>query len=281
MNEILALSSYSDRRVDEYLYFMRQLHIEKIAQPGGWGAAFVSEDAVKSFHEFSSLRSSSAFACLLASKPETRIFLGGVSRNRPETEEIGEASVHPHIREYGGRNWTFLQAGDLSQLDDINPSRYRPVGRSSGELVFCRLMDGLASAIQQHGGYKKMTPEMLASAIEGELSVLNRVGEMNFVLSDGHLLFVHSHSILYQKTDASGVAFSSRPAGQEGWETLLPNTLLVVRDGEVISSMSTQVSAPGSAWDRIAWEEANGTLHLKWDNVFPQPSHGEFDPNCG
>jgi predicted glutamine amidotransferase len=136
MNEIVAFSYSKAQRADEYLYFMRQIHIEKIVRPGGWGAAFIYPKSLRLFHDTSSLRTCSHFSSVITNRFETPIFLGGITRIRLEDEENGLDAMQPIVRESNGKYWTFVQSGDLRINDNVSSDIFKSVGSSAGEKIF-------------------------------------------------------------------------------------------------------------------------------------------------
>ena len=142
-------------------------------------------------------------------------------------------------------------------------------------------MDVIANALHELGGIKAASPYALATCIAEETTSLTEYGEFNYALTNGKLLFIHSHSGLYQKEDKFGVVFASRPASRENWQRIEPNTLLVVQDGKIVEVLPThgrRMSEPGEA---IGCEGGDDALYLTWKDLINKSDDYDFDPNCG
>jgi predicted glutamine amidotransferase len=142
-------------------------------------------------------------------------------------------------------------------------------------------MDVIAKSIDELGGIKVASTYALATRIAEETTILTEYGEFNYALSDGQLLFIHSHSGLYQKKNEFGIVFTNRPAARETWQRIKPNTLLVVQDGKIVEVLQTRgriIPEPGEA---IGCEGGDDALYLTWKDLINKSADYDFDPNCG
>jgi glutamine amidotransferase len=136
--------------------------------------------------------------------------------------------------------------------------RFRPLGQTDSEHVFCHLLDAIASHLGD------LQTEKSWSWLHAKLLSMNRHGRMNFLLSDGRSLFCY-HDLAGHKgltwrplpghtpqpsrledrdlkieLDAApatrGMVVATCPLSGTGWKTVRPGELLVVQDGKLAFS---------------------------------------------
>lgn len=121
----------------------------------------------------------------------------------------GAVAVHngqPFARELGGRWHAFAHNGDVGDLADdpaFASRRFRPVGDTDSERLFCALLERLA------GPWQDGTLPPLADrrrVVEDFAAALRGRGPSNFVYTDGDALFAHAD----RRTQADGTI---RPPG--------------------------------------------------------------------
>jgi len=172
----------------------------------------------------------------------------------------------PFARELGGRVHLFAHNGMLPGIetdDRFAARRFRRIGDTDSEQAFCALLDRLAPA------WDRGTP-----SIAERLDLLARfaahlrdLGPANFVYSDSDAIFAHAHRrrddageirppglhllCRYCAPAADGVALAglsmpeapqaialvaSVPLSAEAWRPLPEGTLVVLREGRVVST---------------------------------------------
>jgi hypothetical protein len=83
---------------------------------------------------------------------------------------------------------------------------------------------------------------MLVDIIRPVVDELATLGELNFILSDGECLYVHSHTNLHvlqrtastQKDVFKTILLATAPLTAEPWQALAPRALHVYRQGEEV-----------------------------------------------
>ncbi len=130
------------------------------------------------------------------------------------------------------------------------------MGDSDSEWAFCLIMERIHKCISQSGRLGDVDHTL--SCLEPVISAVNPLDEFNFLLGNGEHLFVHAHSLLHlltrtcrcQGCDQQVIMVATEPLSDEPWLGLLPNTFLVLKDGEVIREARTQGPASVQAWRR-------------------------------
>jgi glutamine amidotransferase len=127
-------------------------------------------------------------------------------------------NTQPFVRELGGYTQVFAHNGELSGIErrrDFLPGRFRPVGDTDSELVFCSLLDRLDDLCSAAGGCLPPLPERL-NIVGAFAEELREFGPANFLYADADALFAHAHRRI-------------QADGQEG----PPGLHLLERSGEV------------------------------------------------
>ncbi|MDG3066729.1 class II glutamine amidotransferase [Thauera mechernichensis] len=156
----------------------------------GWGIAFFEGRGVRVFLD-PAPSAHSPVAELVKHYPIRS--LNVIAHIRKATQgEVRLENTHPFQRELWGRYWIFAHNGNLKDFAPSLSGRFTPVGTTDSELAFCFIMDTLA----QRFGDGAPTPEALFAALRELACEIGRLGEFNFLLSDGDWLFVHCSSRL-------------------------------------------------------------------------------------
>ena len=178
-----------------------------------------------------------------------------------------DANTQPFALRHGGREWLFGHAGSLRDRLVVD-GRFQPVGSTDTELVFCDLLDRIASAGWSSFGQVDLV------RLRSELADLNAHGNLNIVMSDGQDLVVYAdaqldgrlylapllppfgasfafgdddmHVDITSRGEISrkGVIVSSTPlAGANGrvldWRPVPPGQLVVIRQGAIVSEIGS------------------------------------------
>jgi glutamine amidotransferase len=180
-------------------------------------------------------------------------------RHRTTGGEPRHADTHPFVRELGGREYCFAHNGTVTGLSAEFPlGRYRPVGTTDSEYLFCYLMEELARRERQ------LESESDWRWFHGRLTDLNARGKLNCLLSDGINLLgyrdgnghkglafrkIHIRSAetrlfedrnfavaLEGELANSGFVIATKPLSQFGWHELKPGELIVLAKGDLAFS---------------------------------------------
>jgi glutamine amidotransferase len=184
----------------------------------------------------------------------SRIYIGHV-RHKTSGGPPTHADTHPFGRELEGREYCFAHNGTLANHWDIPLGRFRPIGSTDSEHVFCHLLEQIARAphsLGDHEGWRWL---------HGQLRELNQRGRLNCVLSDGqHLCCYHDaaawkgltirkvyvpdhskrsfgdpdiHLDLQSSSVNHGFVVATRPLSPTGWHSFQPGELMVLEGGIV------------------------------------------------
>lgn len=174
-------------------------------------------------------------------------------------------NTHPFSRELDGKEYIFAHNGTLCSYQRLELGRFRPLGETDSEYVFCYLLNCIEnSRITRWGN------ENFGWLVE-KLNEINQFGRFNCIFSDGEFLFCY-----YDKNGYNGLCFVQRkaPYGEirlldedweinlarekrpeetgyiiatnrltnENWSTFRPGELIVFKDGWMIYSNKRNIS---------------------------------------
>jgi len=166
-------------------------------------------------------------------------------------------NTHPFMREMWGKYWTFAHNGTLKnyppRFDAGDCRRYTPVGGTDSEYGFCDLLERLRQRFPLGCNDDRVLHDALLEAVVE----LRAHGDLNFLLSNGEVLFAHcATKLAYLVRQAPfsrahlvdedyEVDFSHRTTPKdrvaviatlpltdnEAWTVIEPGTLMMFRDG--------------------------------------------------
>jgi transglutaminase-like putative cysteine protease/predicted glutamine amidotransferase len=193
---------------------------------------------------------------------------------------LSDANTQPFSRAWGRRDWLMAHAGSLDRKPDTVAGPFEPVGSTDTEAIFCGLLNRFAER-----GWRNLAEADLA-AVHAWLGELNERGELTLCLTDGRDLLVHAdrrgaplhlgilappyERIAFGDDDLlvdltrrgaksrKGVIACTEPltaaAGDAdhavAWRQLAPGTLLVAREGAVITELVSggTIDTPRARW---------------------------------
>jgi glutamine amidotransferase len=184
---------------------------------------------------------------------QSRIFLAHV-RHRTTGAEPTHADTHPFVRELNGREYCFAHNGTVDRTG-LSLGRFRPVGGTDSEHLFCHLLEELARAGLD------LAEESAMPWLHQKFRDWNKRGQVNCLLTDGRRLIVyHDHAgwkglvfcrvtILGQGVhhfedptvaiDVEGEAYNrgyviaTAPLSGKGWQSVTPGELLAFENGRI------------------------------------------------
>ena len=168
------------------------------SNPHGWGIAFYPDKSAQVVKEPIKAKESSLSKFLQEyQEVKSEIFVAHVRYT-----SIGSKShknTHPFHRELNGTEYVFAHNGTFSSYKTLPLGRFKPIGETDSEYVFCYLL----KCIEERGitRWKKDDFDWLAE----KLREINRYGSFNCIFSDGKHLFCY-----YDKNGHNGLCFVQR-----------------------------------------------------------------------
>jgi predicted glutamine amidotransferase len=231
--------------------------------PHGWGLAWYPDQSLALVKEPVSWQASPHTA-FLQTYPglRSRIYLAHV-RHKTSGGEPTHADTHPFARELRGRDYCFVHNGTLEGVfEGLRLGRFRPVGATDSEHLFCHLLEELDQA------QGSLTTPASWHWLHGQLQAANRLGQLNCLLADGERLFCYHDAAGYKGlhlgrvpekarpfVDAdlrvavsvsgreTGYAIATRPFHERGWEAFRPGELMVFAAGALCFSSHRESEA--------------------------------------
>jgi len=222
----------------------------------GWGIAFYQGKGLREFRDpFPSCRSE--IARFVRDFPiKSHVVISHI--RQANVGDVCLQNTHPFIREYAGLYWCFAHNGQLSRYDDLQCQRFRPVGTTDSEHVFCWLMDAVANECKD-----PLDVVCLSQLLYRHCSSLRERGVFNMLLSNSEYLFAYCGSKLHWITrkapfgkaalsddqvtidfaehttprDRVTVVVTAPLTLDEEWHTMEEGELLVFKNGELVSQL--------------------------------------------
>jgi predicted glutamine amidotransferase len=223
----------------------------------GWGISFFEGKGVRQFLD-PVASAHSPMADFIRTYPIKSMNV--IAHIRKATQgEVKLENTHPFTRVLWGRYWSFAHNGDLK---DFEPelSSYRPVGDTDSERAFCLILETLEKKFSSYPGLKELEKELNRITLE-----IGQKGIFNYLLSNGDFMAAHCSTALssiirkapfqtaHLKDQQVAVDFSAVTTSKdrvaviatnpltenESWRVHEPGTLLVLKDGEIVSEYKT------------------------------------------
>lgn len=238
---------------------IREFALRDHENADGWGLAWYHDGSLTLVKEPLSWRKSE-YARFLVSYEMLRshIFIGHV-RHATVGGPPKHSDTHPFSRELSGRHYCFAHNGTVANAKTALPlDRFHPIGDTDSEHIFCYVLDALAER-QRH-----LESEDDWRWLHAQLQMLNEMGKLNCLLSDGRRLFcyhdmngfkgLHIHGAaldddterhlddegvsleLESDTPSRGVVIATRPLNDSPWHSFRKGELLVVEAGRLVYS---------------------------------------------
>jgi len=266
MCELFAVSSKLPTKITFSLEEFASHGGKKAHHTDGWGLAFYDGPFAQIFHEAKPSAYSEWMEFLrIHQTPSRRI----ISHIRHAT--VGPRALkntQPFSRELGGQRHVFCHNGDLQCIfQEIQTTRFKPIGDTDSELAFCYLLEQLQT-LWNRG---EPTLESRIEVIEKVFNKFSEWGPANFLYSDADYLYAYANKrtqangeikppgIYYlkrhcgigsntnkfpsvelnNKIDIKGsqqrlVLFASVPLSDENWIPFKPNQLIVSKNGVIL-----------------------------------------------
>ena len=270
MCELVAMSARYPTNLTLSLQALTE-HSNSGGHSDGWGVAYYNDRDAWRVRDTKAAYAS-PWAQLLSEKGFTSRLAIAHIRKATRGAVVLE-NTQPFEREMGGRIHVFTHNGDLPGVESVCQNangRYRPVGETDSEEVFCQLMNRLDAAGAMTGSVDFETKWHIFRNLCDELRSL---GPANFLYGDSEYLFVHGnrrtqndcevrppglHWLCRECRQESEAGFSSKaiatrdlppdspelqrvvivasvPLSDEPWSALDEGETLAIRDGRLVA----------------------------------------------
>lgn len=200
--------------------------------PDGWGLVYYKEGKVNLIKNPEKAYSSTQFYEEIKNAKSNIIIAH--TRVSTGTDKCKE-NCHPFKQIYLGREWTFAHNGWISNMK----LHERSLGKTDSESIFNYLLDKI-QIYRNNDDLKGIYPG-IRSGIKSLFEDYGKNIKLNFLMSDGILLYVFSHypgkPIYYLRREKSyGSAFlaSTHKLSSEQWLELPQDRLFVLNNGEML-----------------------------------------------
>lgn len=261
MCELLAVSS----RIPTTVGFT----LERLARRGGiegmhrdgWGVALYEERDVFLLREPRAAAESALVRYIEQHAPPSRMLISHI--RRATHGEPALRNTQPFIRELGGTIHVFAHNGELSDIErrrDFVPGRFRPVGDTDSELVFCSLLDRLEDLWQAAAGGLPPLQERLR-IVAAFAAELRGFGPANFLYADGDVLYAHAHKRIQADGEVKppGLHVLERQCEESGSEPERAGITLATVAQEVC--LLASVPLTDEPWTPLAEGEVIAVMH--------------------
>ncbi len=156
----------------------------------GWGIAFFENEGCRLFLDYQASAVSPVAALVRNYAIKSKNVIAHI--RKATVGSVSLANTHPFMRELWGRYWIFAHNGEIGTLPALLGNRYRPVGATDSEHVFCWILEQICQRFPQ-----EPSQEQLYLALEDLAQDLAQRGTANFMLSNGRWLAAHCSTNLH------------------------------------------------------------------------------------
>ena len=273
MCELLVMSSRIAATVDFELGVFARHGGGDGPDKDGWGIAYFESGDVRLIRDAAPAYASPWIGFVEGLSLRSHIVFGHI--RRASVGDVALRNTHPFTRELGGCQHVFAHNGSAPGVlhsPDFILGRFVPIGDTDSEWAFCSLLETLASARSQNAG--NLSLDARVQIVTDFARRMRKLGTANFLYSDGDVVFVHGHrrfqspentnpgpglhfiirhdpekgqpikghgGVSVNDTDQPVFLAASVPLTNESWTPLNDGELLVVRDGEILERIGTNL----------------------------------------
>lgn len=221
----------------------------------GWGLAWYPDQSVALVKEPIRWQASTYTGFLENyTRLQSRIYIAHVRHKTSGGPTY--ADTHPFVRELHGREFCFAHNGTLTGgFWQLAVRRFRPVGQTDSEHLFCHLLDSFVETSDPLGSDESW------KFLHARFREVNQFGRLNCMLSDGKRLICYHDmngfkGLTYRKVPIRdhavrrfedetvrialdseavnyGIVVATRPLSTQDWHALHAGEMIVLEDGLV------------------------------------------------
>lgn len=258
MCELMGLSF--DRPISAD-FSIRAFALRDKENANGWGLAWYPDQSLIVVKEPLEWRKSSYTQFLETyQRLHSRYYIAHV-RHQTTGGPPTHADTHPFSRELRGQEFCFAHNGTVYDFRELPLGRYRPIGGTDSEHVFCHLMEQIARRDDS------LNDEPSWHWLHTQLTDLNHRGKLNCLFSDGRRLFCYHDTAAWKgltlrklriaenqerhledstveinvenlehQAFNHGYVIATRPLSTTGWHSFHPGELIVLEGGKLCFS---------------------------------------------
>ena len=200
MCELLAMNSKFTTNVN---FSMKELSLRGGGtgpHEDGWGIAYAMDRDFRLIKEPQPAFDSACVKFIQESRFQSHLVISHI-RHASNPKVLTFENTHPFDRELFGRRFVFAHNGHIEGLGegladrhDFLNGRFRPLGQTDSEKVFCHFLNAIERRVGAAGNYHyRMVEEMLRELSPG----IRNLGGLNYLLSDSEYLFAHGDNSLH------------------------------------------------------------------------------------
>lgn len=236
-------------------FSIREFALRGQENADGWGLAWYPDRSVAVVKEPVEWRASQ-YTGFLETYPQLQahLYIAHV-RHKTTGGAPTHSDTHPFWRELAGTAYCFAHNGTIERHTALPLGRFRPLGNTDSEHVFCHLLAEVGERPQ------RLEQEADWRWLQDLLARLNQQGKLNCLLADGRRLFCYHDANGYKgltfrrvvlRDNAprsfgdqtlqidlegeginAGLVVATQPLSRSGWHRFQPGELLVLEEGRV------------------------------------------------
>ncbi|MDF2155511.1 class II glutamine amidotransferase [Vibrio sp. CAU 1672] len=206
----------------------------------GWGITFYEGLGFRNFKD-PAPSSESKIAELVQNYPiKSRAVVSHI--RQANRGGVNLENTHPFTRELWGKYWTFAHNGQLTDYQNFDTGRHRPVGQTDSEMAFCWLLKQMEDRYPQPPQDMESVFVYVAECCDQ----LREKGVFNMLLSDGEFVMTYCTNHLYwitRRAPFGKAALLDEDVEINFQEETTPN--------DVVSVIATQPLTGNETWQRM------------------------------
>ncbi len=257
MCELFGFSANSPKIIND---FLTPFYRRSTMHPHGWGLAYLFEGEMCVEKEARQASKSHYLSDLISSPISTRTALAHI--RFATVGNMYRKNCHPyHRKDNFGRQWTLIHNGTIFEYEPLNKYIEIQHGETDTERMFMYIIDELNR--EQTKLSRPLNFYERFALLDNLIVKLSNGNKLNLIFFDGEYMYVHTNfqdSLHYLRQDGA-LIFATAPLTLNTWSKVKMNTLIAVKDGELVAEGITHSN------EFIHNEEAYKNLFLDYSHL--------------
>lgn len=228
MCELFGVNSKNNIEINDYLEKFYQ-HCNM--HPHGWGLAIINNNDVTIDKQPIKALDSEYLLNILKQPIITKQAFAHI--RLATMGYMQSCNCHPFTKkDNANRTWTLMHNGTIFKYDTLDKYTANQTGDTDSERILMYIVDKV-NHVQES---RQINDEELFILINSLIVELAKGNKLNLIFSNGEIMFIHSnthHALHYLKTEDT-IYFSTEPLDDSNWIEVPLNTVIAVKDGEVV-----------------------------------------------